>query len=640
MTKSTNAVPYNEVQGTCPGGVVAYSNGNDLHFSADRNFDEGLFTGFKWQCVEFARRWLLEKKGLILPDIPWAAHIFNMKEVHDAATGESVVIQANLNGQTTKPEVDTLLIYPTTDHSPVGHVAAIVEVGDDYVRIADQNHRFHKWEGNYSAQLRLTFVDGKYTIVDKDDDTGADMVPLGWMSFPNTPNRDTSVPVVVHEQFKAKAFDPPSLERVVYHPKNKPPAGWLNIDDPAEKVFIEKFEIDVSGNYEGEPEVTYYLMNIELWFKCARYGYELHKIFAEATEKVLSDDALLAKFELPVELWPRIRRSFVEQRKCLTGRFDFAFNGTDLKIYEYNADSAAVLLESAVVQQKWAKSRGLDELNQRGGGMRMETLLTYAWRELGIPAKSRVHFCIDDDKEELYNGLYCMGVAKKAIDIEGKLCVKFDEFSFNEEGFVVDKDGHRVTHVWKLWNWDTAIQDYLAAKEQRGPSWKPTPQDKVRLCDLILGDESIRVVEPLWKVIPSNKAILPVVYQLHPEHPCILPASFELTEELKQSGYAQKPIVGRVGRNITLVDEDGQTAAASQGNYGNRDMIYQQKFALPNRDGYYGIMGGWIVGEEYGGTGVREDTVTITGGDSPFSCVRIALPFKPEPVTAETVKKD
>jgi len=633
-------LPFGELQGTCPGGVKAYSNGSDMFFAAERNFDDGLYTGFKWQCVEFARRWLLEKKGLVLPDVNWAAHIFAMDHVYNAADGERVAMRAVKNGSTTKPEADTLLIYPSSEGNMVGHVAAIVDVDEHFVYVADQNHRFHKWEGSYSAKLRIErdAEKGTFTVVDADDDDGTRLVPLGWMEFPDVANRDTSKPLVIHEKFLNTKFDDPVLTRENYRPTKKPPAGWLDETDPATQVFLKKFDIDVSGNYEGEPEVSYYLINIELWFKLVRAGNDLHRFFVEATETVLASDDLMDKFALPKELWPRIRRSYVEQRPCLMGRFDFAWNGKDLKTYEYNADSAAVLFESAVVQDKWAESRGLNELNQRSGGARIESMLEHAWRQSGVTGQL-VHFCIDAEDEEKYTGLYCMKIAERA-GVRGKLVVMFDSLRFREgDNKLVDSDGEEVRVVWKTWNWDTAVQDWINAQEERGTDFVPTPSTKVRLCDVVLGDESIRVFEPFWKYIPGNKAILPVVYEAHPDHPNVLKASFTLDEELKRTGYAKKPIIGRVGRNVTIMSPTGDTLAESAGNYGSRDMVYQELFELPCRDGHYAILGGWIMAEQYAGTGVREDTVVITGSESPFSAVRIALPFKPQPVTKDSVEE-
>ena len=622
------SLPFGEVQGIASGGVVAYSNKSDRHFSGDRNFEDGLYTGFKWQCVEFARRWLLEKKGLILPDVHWAAHIFSHTEIVRAADGATVPTVAVKNGTAARPVADTLLIYPSTENNMVGHVAAIVEVGDGWIRIADQNHSFHKWSGNYSTQL---------PVVDFDDESGQKLIPLGWMTYPETPNRDPSVPVHVADHLKTPAFPVPELNRISFIPTSTK-ENWLDLTSPAEKKFVETFGMDVSRTRLNEAQANYYTMNLELWFKCVRAGNQLHRIFCEAAAEVIASDDLLTVFGIPQEFWSRVRHSFATQKKCLTGRFDFAIDGDKFKCFEYNADSASTLLECAVIQQKWSESVGLDQ-NQRSSGFRMRGLLEYAWQQTGIPKGSRVHFLVDDDDEEQYTALFVMECAQVA-GLETKLCVMFDEFKFNEEGAVVDSEGVPVRYVWKTWMWETGFTDFFKAKAERSESWKASPSEKVRLSDIILGDESIVVFEPLWKVIPSNKAILPLIYKNHPNNEFILRAEFELSDELRQAGYAKKPIVGRCGRNVTITSAEGEKLLESAGNFGDRDHVYQELFKLPKRDDYYAILGGWMLGDEYGGTGIREDKTIITGVESPFSALRIAVPFDTKPVTADVVKDE
>ena len=63
----------------------------------------------------------------------------------------------------------------------------------------------------------------------------------------------------------------------------------------------------------------------------------------------------------------------------------------------------------------------------------------------------------------------------------------------------------------------------------------------MRLIDVLLRPE-VLVYEPLWTAIPSNKAILPVLWSLFPNHRYLLEAGFELTSELIKNGYAQNQL--------------------------------------------------------------------------------------------------
>lgn len=56
---------------------------------------------------------------------------------------------------------------------------------------------------------------------------------------------------------------------------------------------------------------------------------------------------------------------------------------------------------------------------------------------------------------------------------------------------------------------------------------------------------NIMIYEPMWPLIPSNKAILPVLWALFPNHPWLLETSLELIEGLKEKASCQ---------NLSLVD--------------------------------------------------------------------------------------
>ena len=51
---------------------------------------------------------------------------------------------------------------------------------------------------------------------------------------------------------------------------------------------------------------------------------------------------------------------------------------------------------------------------------------------------------------------------------------------------------------------------------------------------------------------------------------------------------------------------------STPGTYGQEGFIYQQLAPVPNFDGYYPILGSWIVGGEAAGMGIREATTLIT----------------------------
>ncbi|SCU69258.1 amidase, putative [Trypanosoma equiperdum] len=185
-------VPLHGVCGYAPGCIPAYSNGTDTTFTYQGHYADNFFMGYKWQCVEFARRWLLLRKGLALPQYDFAAHLIHMREVCDAETGEVVPCKFVSQGSPEPPVADALIVYPGTRENIFGHVGVITHVTDALVGVADQNRFFHDWDGRpYAAEFPLECVDGQYFIRD----------PLvecrGWVTFPERPNRVEGVPLVV-----------------------------------------------------------------------------------------------------------------------------------------------------------------------------------------------------------------------------------------------------------------------------------------------------------------------------------------------------------------------------------------------------------------------------------------------------------
>ena len=111
MTSSTTALaPFGTVLGTAPGGVPVYSCDYrtvdeavlpDRH--AFRSEVDGVYMGYKWQCVELARRWLYHNCGLIFEDVGMAYEIFDLTTIRHK-DGRTLPLRAFRNGSRRRPE--------------------------------------------------------------------------------------------------------------------------------------------------------------------------------------------------------------------------------------------------------------------------------------------------------------------------------------------------------------------------------------------------------------------------------------------------------------------------------------------------------------------------------------------------------
>ena len=131
------------------------------------------------------------------------------------------------------------------------------------------------------------------------------------------------------------------------------------------------------------------------------------------------------------------------------------------------------------------------------------------------------------------------------------------------------------------------------------------------------------VFEPLWTLVTSNKAILPVVKQMFPSSRFLLNTAFELTDELRGAGYAAKPIVGRCGANIALYNRKEDLVAETDGRFDDRDTIYQELFRLPQIEGRNAQIQAFSVAGNFAGAGIRLDSSLIITTDSDLLPLRV-----------------
>lgn len=191
--------PYGEKLGS-NNGVSAFSNCRSecvkpIPNSLKKENDKEVYTGIKWQCVEYARRWWITQKNITFGSVDTANEIFDLTSAENLKTGKKVKLIKTQNGESLVPKEGDLLIYKKSvkdDTLPYGHVAVIVNVNvsDGYVDIAEANYSNSVWEEKekYSRRLALVAKDNKYVIYDvnykdyKQEDTSKkNSMILGWV---------------------------------------------------------------------------------------------------------------------------------------------------------------------------------------------------------------------------------------------------------------------------------------------------------------------------------------------------------------------------------------------------------------------------------------------------------------------------
>ena len=316
--------------------------------------------------------------------------------------------------------------------------------------------------------------------------------------------------------------------------------------------------------------------------------YELDRICLAAVERVLNDPALLARFNVSADWADYIKASWESDEITICGRFDLAYDGSGApKLIEYNADTPTALLEAAVIQWFWLKDcfRGADQFNS------IHERLIEAWKRYQPLMRGKImYFSSMENIEDFMTVGYLQDTATQAgLSTQYIPCNKIGWHS--GRGVFTDLNEKEICEIFKLYPWEWLIRDEF------GPHIK---------------ESDAQWLEAPWKMILSNKAILPVLWELFPEHPNLLAASFEPLEP----PFVRKPAQAREGSNV-YIQLDSETVVETGGKYA-APYVYQRYCRLPNFEGNNVLIGSWMVNGYACGIGIREDDSLITGNFSRF----------------------
>ena len=326
---------------------------------------------------------------------------------------------------------------------------------------------------------------------------------------------------------------------------------------------------------------------------------EIDAMCLELVSCAVDDDEYLRRLKIPEAFWPLISESWHRDEASLYGRLDLNYDGHGpAKLLEYNADTPTSIFEAAVFQWTWLEQAierriipaHADQFNS------VHERLIESWKKLG---KGRhLHLTgITGDAEDAGTLLYLedtaaqAGLATTMIDIE--------DIGWREEGGgFADLDDRDIELAFKLYPWEWMFRDEFGAKLRQAPT---------------------RWIEPPWKAVLSNKGILPLLWEMFPDHPNLLPAYFEDDPRASELGasFVRKPLYSREGSNVTLISE-GVPFAEHEGPYGAEGFVRQAFATLRHFSGQYPVLGSWLVDHTPCGLSIREDQNPITGNTSRF----------------------
>ena len=337
-------------------------------------------------------------------------------------------------------------------------------------------------------------------------------------------------------------------------------------------------------------ETAYYEFDLQEINQLEKATAELWQMYLVAVEHVISKN-LFFKFHIPEWFRNSIIESWEQDFPSIYGRFDLGFDGNNIKLLEFNADTPTSLFEGSVAQWHWLQDKfsDHDQFNSIH-----EKLIDY-WSYLKPFLKSNdVHFASLTNIEDVTNVEYMRDCASQAGLETSYIPVENIGWAEDIKEFI-DENGEIMKSIFKLYPYEWILEENFGRK-------------------IAENINKTQWIEPAWKILASSKAMLPILWELYPNHPLLLESYSEPRHLLN---YAKKPIYSREGANISLF-KNHIPIEQNSGVYGKEGYIYQQYFDLPNFSGNYPVIGSWIIGQEAAGIGVRESVNLITNNQSRF----------------------
>lgn len=390
--------------------------------------------------------------------------------------------------------------------------------------------------------------------------------------------------------------------------------------------FIQQLE-GIGMNYWNAPSGP---DNLPYWQEGVMYAFsetqvdriqdatqDLHNMCIEMVSQMVKSGDYPEYFKLNERDIPLIEQSWRLKEPSLYGRFDLVQQcDGSLKMLEYNGDTPVSILECSVGQWHY-----LEQIKNLPNGQPVpqelrtqynliDETLTETWQKRFSPG-SLIHFAASGGfrHEDFGNLVYLMDNAlRSGMTVKE---IQMEQIGLTPENRFVDLEDVEIRDLFKLYPWEWITEEEFGKN---------------------IIDAPTRWMEPAWKMLLSNKAMLIKLWEMFPNHPNLL-ASFTENHRPKGGKYAKKAIHGREGSNIYVSQfcSGEELTSLAQGShvvpeYDHWGYMYQQWVDIPSHDGYYPILGSWIIGDKACGMSVREDKNLVTGMNA-FFASHMMIPY-------------
>ncbi len=361
-----------------------------------------------------------------------------------------------------------------------------------------------------------------------------------------------------------------------------PRAGWQR--------RVEKVGLTFHSLADGSPywdESAYWEFTAAEVDRLEAATAEIQRLCLAAGEHILANDRF-AEMKIPAAV-ERIRETWRTEPPALYGRLDLAFDGKEIKLLEYNADTPTALVEAAVAQWYWLQDvfPEADQFNS------LHEKLVAKWKDLRPFLANTVYFGHDGSEEDSMTVAYLRDTAEQAGLRTASIAMREIGWQAGRSRFF-DLEQRPIESIFKLYPWEWLLKDRFGE-------------------DALAAMDSMWWIEPIWKMLWSNKALLAILWELNPGHELLLPAYLDGPRGM--TSFVRKPLLGREGAGVEVFrdGDSGLSAGAASG-----DIVYQELASLAQADGKTAVLGSWLVDGEPAGVGIRESAGLVTTNVSRF----------------------
>ena len=303
-------------------------------------------------------------------------------------------------------------------------------------------------------------------------------------------------------------------------------------------------------------------------------------------EMQAASKALFAIFEKTVKIFQQAPRKFQEQMEIppklipflnipnalnlstWLARFDFVLdeNG-DFKVVEINSDTPCAIIEAYYANQIAADSFGYNNPNFYEEQNLIDFLRNI--KQKISPSKINlssgnfnrnrpfIFSCFDDYLEDYGTTKYLMNLMKKFSIADDVEFVSFYDLQVDDEGLLLP-DGRHAAAIYRLHPMEILIEETATDGSDLGVMFlEKYAEGKFAMFNppeaIIMQNKAFMAL--VWQVYLSGKYFTPAENEIIARY--MLPSFFEEDFNFLNDGeYIKKPIWGREGRNISIVDSE------------------------------------------------------------------------------------